>query len=156
MTRLTNIPRPNRCLPRRTYKGGLTTPRRSLAQRNSGVHVPVPNAPPFVAGLAFSRGQVIPALDLRARFGFERVPYTLRSRLVVVAAGERTVGLLVDTAREFVAIPAEAIQPPPEAIAGLSGAYVQGIARVGERLVVLLDLREVLDGAETIAPAPEA
>jgi chemotaxis signal transduction protein len=109
---------------------------------------PVPNAPPFVAGLVFSRGHVIPALDLRARFGFDKIPYTPRTRLIVVQAGERTVGMIVDSAREFVTIGSDAIQPPPEAIAGLSGAYVEGIARLGERLVVLLDLDEVLSGTE--------
>jgi purine-binding chemotaxis protein CheW len=117
---------------------------------------PVPNAPPAVAGVVFSRGQVIPAIDLRARFGFEKIPYTLRSRLIVVAVDDRTVGLIVDTAREFVAIAAEAIQPPPQAIAGLSGAYLTGIAKIGERLVVLLGLDEVLYGAESVAPVPES
>jgi chemotaxis protein histidine kinase CheA len=116
---------------------------------------PVPNAPAYVAGIVFSRGQVIPAIDLRARFGFEKIAYTLRSRLIVVGVGDRTIGLIVDTAREFVTIPAAAIQPPPEAIAGLSGAYLKGLAQIGERLVVLLDLDEVIRSAETVAPVHE-
>ena len=115
---------------------------------------PVPNAPPTVVGVVFSRGLVIPAIDLRLRFGFAQAPYTLRSRLIVVAVGERTVGLIVDTAREFVKIAADAIQPPPEGISGMSGAYLKGIARIGERLVVLLGLDEVLLGAEIAAPVP--
>jgi purine-binding chemotaxis protein CheW len=85
-----------------------------------------------------------------------QTPYTLRSRLIVVAIGERTVGLIVDTAREFVKIAADVIQPPPEAIAGLSGAYLKGIAKIGERLVVLLGLDEVLFGAEIAAPVAES
>jgi purine-binding chemotaxis protein CheW len=76
--------------------------------------------------------------------------------MVVVEAAERTVGLIVDTAREFVAIAHEAIQPPPEAISGLSGAYLRGIASLGERLVLMLDLDEVLRGTETTAPAGQA
>jgi purine-binding chemotaxis protein CheW len=116
---------------------------------------PVPNAPPAIAGVAFSRGQVIPAIDLRARFGFEKIPYTLRSRMIVAALGERTIGMIVDTAREFVTIAAEQIQPPPEAISGLSSASIHGIARIGERLVVLLNLDEVLHGADLAAPAPK-
>jgi two-component system chemotaxis sensor kinase CheA len=117
---------------------------------------PVPSAPPFVAGVVLSRGQVLPAIDLRARFGFEPIPYTLRTRLIVVDAGERRVGLIVDTAREFVAIAPEAVQPPPEGIAGLSGGYLRGIANLGERLALLIDLDEVLSGIETIAPADGA
>src|SRR5262245_38220364 len=74
---------------------------------------PVPNALPFVEGVVFSRGRVVPALSLRRRFGFERLAFDLRTRLIVVGHGERTVGLIVDSAREFVQIAVEAIQPPP-------------------------------------------
>jgi len=105
---------------------------------------PVPNAPPFVEGVVFTRGQVVPAVNLRARFGFEKKPYDLQTRLIVVTDGARTVGLIVDSAREFVTIPGEAIQPPPEAIAGLSGKYLDGIATLGERLVLILNVPEVL------------
>ena len=72
----------------------------------------VPNAPPFVDGVVFSRGQVVPALNLRARFGFERAPYDLRDAPAGRPRGGRSVGLVVDAAREFVAIPAASIQPP--------------------------------------------
>lgn len=115
---------------------------------------PVPNAAPFVEGVVFSRGQVVPAVNLRQRFGFERAPHDLRSRLVVVAVGGRTVGLLVDSAREFVNIPAGGVQPPPDAVAGLSGKYLAGVARLGERLVLVLDLDEVLNFSENTPPAP--
>jgi len=111
---------------------------------------PVPNAPPFVEGVVFTRGQVVPAVNLRARFGFEKKPYDLQTRLIVVTDGARTVGLIVDSAREFVTIPGEAIQPPPEAIAGLSGKYLDGIATLGERLVLILNVAEVLKLEQTV------
>src|SRR5918998_4750736 len=75
---------------------------------------PVPNAHPAVDGVVLVRGQVIPALNLRTRFGFERIERELRSRLVVINTGARTVGLLVDTAREFFKISTDSIEPPPE------------------------------------------
>jgi purine-binding chemotaxis protein CheW len=107
---------------------------------------PVPNASPAVEGVVFARGQVVPALSLRARFGFEKIPFDLRSRLVVVNTGARVVGLLVDTAREFINIPAESIEPPPDTITGLSGKYLEGIASFkGGRLVLILNLDEVID-----------
>ncbi len=114
---------------------------------------PVPNATPAVEGVVLARGQVIPALSLRARFGFEKVPYDLRSRLVVVSSGGRTIGLIVDTAREFVRIPAASIEPPPEAITGLSGKYLEGIATVGGRMILILNLDEVIDIGERPAAA---
>ena len=106
---------------------------------------PVPNAPPAVEGVVLARGQVIPALNLRVRFGFEKAPYDLRSRLVVVSSGGRTIGLIVDTAREFLRFPEADIGPPPEAITGLSGKYLEGIATVEGRMILVLDLDEVLD-----------
>jgi len=119
---------------------------------------PVPNSPEFVDGVVFSRGQVIPAINLRARFGFPKIPYDLRTRLIIVTTNGRTVGLIVDTAREFLSIPAEAIQPPPDGISGLSGKYLEGIASLNKRIIVILDLSEVLTSAETIllAAAQEA
>jgi purine-binding chemotaxis protein CheW len=109
---------------------------------------PVPNAPPAVEGVVLARGQVIPALSLRVRFGFEKIPYDLRARLVVVKSGERTIGLIVDTAREFVRIPAGTIEPPPEAITGLSGKYLEGIATIDGRMILVLNLDEVIDLGE--------
>lgn len=106
---------------------------------------PVPNAPPAVEGVVFARGQVVPALNLRVRFGFDKTPFDSRTRLIVVNTGERVVGLLVDTAREFLRIPAAAIEPPPEAITGLSGQYLADIATLDGRLVLILNLAAVID-----------
>jgi purine-binding chemotaxis protein CheW len=113
---------------------------------------PVPNALPAVEGVVLARGQVIPALNLRVRFGFERIPYDLRSRLMVVNTGGRTLGLIVDTAREFISLPSDAIAPPPEAITGLSGKYLEGIATIEGRMVLVLNLDEVINiGEEQLA-----
>lgn len=109
---------------------------------------PVPNAPPAVDGVVFSRGRVIPALNLRIRFGFERIPIGLHTRLIVTDIVDRTVGLIVDSAREFISIPSAAIQPPSEAVSGLSGKYLEGIATLGNRIILILNLNEVINLAE--------
>jgi purine-binding chemotaxis protein CheW len=106
---------------------------------------PVPNASAAVEGVVYARGQVVPALNLRTRFGFEKAPFDLRSRLIVVNTGARIVGMIVDTAREFLNIPAAIIEAPPEAITGLSGKYLEGIATLDGRLVLILNLDEVID-----------
>jgi purine-binding chemotaxis protein CheW len=108
----------------------------------------VPNAAPFVDGVVFSRGQVVPAVNLRARFGFERVPYDIRTRLIVVQSGGRHVGLIADEGREFLRVPAGAIQPPQDALAGLSGRYIEGIVSVNDRLILVLNLVELLNVTE--------
>jgi purine-binding chemotaxis protein CheW len=72
------------------------------------------------------------------------IPTDLRTRLIVVRSGARTVGLVVDSAREFVRIPAESIQPPPEGIDQAGAQYLAGIAVLGERLVLILDVELLL------------
>lgn len=111
---------------------------------------PVPNAAHAVDGVVFSRGQVVPALNLRARFGFEKTPRTLATRLLVAHANGRSVGLVVDSAREFVTLDPAAIQPPSAALSGLSGRYLAGVANVGDRLILVLNLAEVLAFADPL------
>ena len=111
----------------------------------------VPNAPSFVDGVVFSRGQVVPVINLRSRFGFERTKVDLRTRLLVVQADGRRVGLMADEAREFITIPDEAIRPPHDAIGGLSGNYLDGVATLGDRIVLMLNIREVVERAPTPA-----
>jgi purine-binding chemotaxis protein CheW len=111
---------------------------------------PVPNAPTFVEGVVFSRGQVVPVLNLRARFGFERIAADVRARLLIVHAEGRTVGLLVDSAREFAGIATDAVRPPQDALTGLNGRYLEGIAVLNDRIVLVLDLAAVIDVAEPL------
>jgi purine-binding chemotaxis protein CheW len=113
----------------------------------------VPNAKPAIDGVVFSRGQVIPALNLRARFGFPRQEKTLRTRIVFATVHERTVGLIVDSAKEFQNLPSDSIRPIEETLTGINGRYLKAVAQVGERLVLLLDLEAVLNVDDVQVPA---
>jgi purine-binding chemotaxis protein CheW len=108
----------------------------------------VPNAPAFVDGVVFSRGQVVPAINMRARFGFERAPIDIATRLLVVQSHGRAVGLLVDACREFMTVPQSAIHPPGDALSGLGAQYVDGVATLNDRLIVLLGLERLLGTTE--------
>lgn len=110
---------------------------------------PIPNAPDYIEGIVFSRGIVTPVINLRKRFGFEAIETTLSSRLIVIQSKEGTVGLIADSAREFIAIPTESIQPPPENISGLSGKYLEGIATLKERVILILDVESMLKLSDT-------
>jgi purine-binding chemotaxis protein CheW len=81
---------------------------------------------------------------MRARFGFDRAPLDVSSRLLVVNSKGRSVGLLVDACREFMTVPPSAIHPPGEALSGMSAQYVDGVATVNDRLIVLLGLDRLL------------
>jgi purine-binding chemotaxis protein CheW len=106
---------------------------------------PVPNAPQFVRGVVSVRGSVIPVVDLRARFSFDTVSQGLRTRLLIVRSEQRMVALMVDTAREFARIDEDAIAPPPDSVSGLSGKYLRGIATHADRIILVLDIAELLD-----------
>ena len=117
---------------------------------------PVPNAAPCVEGVVFTRGQVIPAVSLRVRFGFEKAPHTPRSRLIVTALGGRVVGLIADAAREFISIPADAIQPPPDGLSGISGNYLRGIVTIDDRIILIVNVADLINAVETETNATHA
>ena len=104
----------------------------------------VPNALPFVEGVTLTRGEMIPSINLRARFGFPSIPVDQQARRVVVRSNIRTVGMLVDSAREFTSIPADAIQSPGESVDGVNARYLEGIATLGNRRVLVLNVDEVI------------
>ncbi|HLH56038.1 MAG TPA: chemotaxis protein CheW [Verrucomicrobiae bacterium] len=113
----------------------------------------VPNANPAIDGVVFSRGQVIPALNLRTRFGFPRQPNTLRTRIVFATVHDRTVGLIVDTAREFRNLPKENIRPIEGTLIGVNRKYLKAVTELGDRLVLIPDLEAVLNVEDVEAPA---
>lgn len=106
---------------------------------------PVPNTAAAVEGIVFSRGQLYPALNLRIRFGLPPVAHTPRTRLIFARVHERTVALIADSAREFRRIPAETIRSVGPSLEGVHGNYVQGVATVNGRMVLLIDLLRVLN-----------
>jgi len=117
----------------------------SVQQMEMIEHItPLPNAPAFVEGVVFTRGQVIPAIDLRSRFGFEKQERSNRTRLIVTNWKGRVVGLIVDSAREFISIPKGAIQSTPETMVGMSGQYLKGIVTIADRIILVIDLEELV------------
>lgn len=116
----------------------------------------VPNANPAIDGVVFSRGRVIPALNLRTRFGFPKQDKTLRTRILFVNVHERTVGMIVDSAKEFLNLQSGSIRPIDETLTGINGKYLKAVAKSRERLVLILDLEAVLNVDDVQLPAETA
>jgi purine-binding chemotaxis protein CheW len=104
----------------------------------------VPGAMPYVAGVVQVRGRVVPVVDLRVRFGLPAAEPTLDSRIVVVQHHDRTVGLLVDSAREVIKLTPEQLQPPPRIVADGEEGFVKAVAHLGQRLLMLVDFAKVI------------
>ncbi len=109
----------------------------------------VPRAPQFVEGVTNLRGKVLPVIDLRKRFGLPPEEATKNTRIVVVEMNGATVGMIVDGVSEVLRVGPDAVEPPSPIVATVDSAFIKGIAKVGERLVILLDLGRVLSTRES-------
>lgn len=104
----------------------------------------LPQAPKFIEGVTNLRGAVIPVIDLRNRFDLPKTESTKESRIVVVEIDSMTVGMIVDAVHEVLRVPSEDIEPPSPLVTTVDSTFITGIAKVNERLIIVLDLLKVL------------
>jgi purine-binding chemotaxis protein CheW len=103
----------------------------------------VPNAPEYVEGVINLRSRVIPIVDLRKRFGVAVTETTPETRIVVVDIKGEDIGMMVDAVREVLRIRESTVEPASSIVTTSDSYYIQGIANLGERLLILLDLDKV-------------
>jgi len=108
----------------------------------------VPKAPGFVEGVINLRGEIVPIVDLRKRFGRMIGDVGFDSRLIIVEVGGNLVGMLVDAIVEVVRVASSDIRPAPEITRVADSYYLSGVVNVGNRLVVLLNLDRALSAQE--------
>jgi purine-binding chemotaxis protein CheW len=108
----------------------------------------VPRAPQFMEGVINLRGQLIPIIDLRARFGMPRAEHTKNTRIVVTEIATKRVGMVVDSVSEVLRLPVEQIEAAPEMITGVDTEYIRGVGKIEDRLIILLDLAKIISGSE--------
>ncbi|MBN1180268.1 MAG: chemotaxis protein CheW [Anaerolineae bacterium] len=108
----------------------------------------VPRALPFLIGVINVRGQVIPLFDLASRLGFPSSGLPAKARVIIVEMDDQRVGLIVDGVHDIRWFPTAKIEPPPPTIAQINGVFVNGVGKEDDRLLVILDLCEVLTPGE--------
>jgi len=108
----------------------------------------VPRAPQFMEGVINLRGQLIPIIDLRTRFGMPRAEHTKNTRIVVTEIGAKRVGMVVDSVSEVLRLALDQVEPAPEMITGVDTEYIRGVGKIEDRLIILLDLARIISGAE--------
>ncbi len=118
----------------------------------------VPRTPAFIRGVINLRGKVIPVVDLRLKFSMESQADTEKTCIIVVQVIREgglkiTMGMLVDEVAEVVNIESSQIEPTPELGAGIDTDFILGIGKVGQKVVMLLDIDKVLTVGEIAAAA---
>lgn len=114
---------------------------------------PLPQTPAYVRGVMNLRGRIIPVIDLRQRFGLSAAEATKETCIVVLESSEQdasqtVMGAIVDSVREVQDIAKGAIEPPPEFGCEIPLRYIQGMGKVKDKVIVLLDIAEVIGTRE--------
>ena len=108
----------------------------------------IPQSPEFIEGVINLRGNVIPIIDLRKRFHMPEREHDRQTRIVVGEIEERTVGFIVDAVSEVIRLPSNTVEPPPEIVSDEKAAYILGVGKLEDRLLMLLDIDKILTGSE--------
>ena len=109
----------------------------------------LPQTPEFMEGIINLRGRVIPVVDLRKRFGLAVKPHEDDTRIMIIDIDGQTVGIIVDAVNEVVQMPGASIEPPPPTFI-LEAQYIEGIGKMEDRLVILLNIDRVITSQEAI------
>lgn len=108
----------------------------------------VPNCPDFIEGVINLRGRIVPIIDLRKRFGMKTSEQSKDTRIIVVEVLSKVVGFIVDSVSEVLRIPHSVIDPPPALVAGIQAEFIEGIGKLENRLLILLNLEKILSSTE--------
>jgi purine-binding chemotaxis protein CheW len=119
----------------------------------------IANTPAFIKGVMNLRGNIVPIIDLRVKFGLAEPRYDTQTVVIVLNVAKRTIGVVVDGVSDVIAIPASDIKPPPELGGALDMQYLQGLATVGGQMLILIDIERLMSSREMAimdeAAAPE-
>ncbi len=110
--------------------------------------IKVPNAPAFIEGIINLRGDVIPIISLHKRFNIPKSELSDLTRLIVINVEDRKVGFVVDDASEVLTINSSNVEDAPAMIAGADRKYISGVGKVGERILIVLDLNKLFNEDE--------
>jgi purine-binding chemotaxis protein CheW len=110
----------------------------------------IPQVPNFIEGLINLRGSVIPIINLRKRFGLATREVDDETRTIVVNIHDKTVGCIVDAVTQVMRINRDQIQPPPLSVLAISHQYIAGLARLDDRLMIILDIERLFDEQSSV------
>ena len=108
----------------------------------------IANAPPFIKGVVNLRGVIVPVVDLRIKLNCEKVEYNGFTVVIVLNVHGRVVGAVVDSVSDVLELGHELIKPAPEMNISMDLGFITGIASVGERMLILMDIEALMSSAD--------
>ncbi|MEO8620325.1 MAG: chemotaxis protein CheW [bacterium] len=111
----------------------------------------VPDMPDYIEGVMDYQGRVVPLVNLRRRFELPAVATNSETRTLILNVSGEWIGVVVDSVSEVTPFDPSKVAPPPKLFRGLAGEYLKGIVRHGDKLVIYLDVEELLSTTERIA-----
>lgn len=111
---------------------------------------PVPNSPNYIKGVVNLRGDIIPVVNLKYRFGIEESALTHETRIINIAFNGKDIGFLVDSASEVLRISTDEIEAAPQIIKGNDGDYISGVAKIDNKIAIVLDLEKIFSEEERV------
>ncbi len=109
----------------------------------------VPNAPYYVEGVINLRGKVIPVVSLRKMFGLPEEEDRSKQKIMIMDIQGVTIGVVVDTVSEVLRISKDIVEPPPSMTYSVSTEFISGIAKLQDRLIILLDMDRLIGKEES-------
>lgn len=115
----------------------------------------IPNTPEFIRGVINLRGTIVPIIDMRLRFSLESKDYNATTVVIVLRVeqinkNDRTMGVVVDAVSDVYNVPIKDIKPSPEFGTAVDTEFVKGLATVGDKMVIVLDIDHMLNAAELV------
>jgi len=108
----------------------------------------IPHTPSFIEGIINYRGAVTPIINLRKKFQLSEGEIDSQTRIIIINLKDKQVGFLVDEASQVLTIDQEMVDPAPKIVTDIQEEFIEGIAKLEDRMVILLDLENVLNEKE--------
>lgn len=121
---------------------------------------PIPNAPDFVDGVITLREEIIPIVDLGQRFKFGKKEFTddeeMLRGIIIIGVENMVIGIMIDQVNRVIEIDSSTIQPPPQMVSGIGVEYIEGVSKINEEFLTILNIKKLFNKKELLQLSGQA